>query len=192
MADITRNEAGDRLYATAEGQEGLFTAAQAGEAGYSAQLLGHHRRRGTFRRVRRGIYRLVRFPPGEHEDLVVAWLWAERAGTLSHDTALGLHQLSEILPAKVHLTLPVEWRKRRLRVPQGFVLHYADLVPREIVWQGPVPITSVERTLNDCAAASLSPELLRAASAQALARGLVDRYQLGGVARALEHFGGLP
>ena len=84
------------------------------------------------------------------------------------------------------------WRKRRLRVPQGFVLHYADLEPKEIVWKGPVPVTGVERTLEDCAAASLSPELLRAASEQALARGLVDPYRLGEVARALEPFGGLP
>ncbi len=78
-------------------------------------------------RVRRGIYRLVHFPASEHEDLVVLWLWAEQAGVFSHETALALHDLSDALPGKVHLTVPASWRRRRLRVPAGLVLHFADV-----------------------------------------------------------------
>lgn len=105
------------LYEAAAAQEGYFTTQQAVEAGYSPQLLLHHVRNGRARRVRRGIYRLVHFPAGRHEELVVAWLWTERAGIFSHQTALALHGLSDALPAKVHLTLPSEWRARRLRIP---------------------------------------------------------------------------
>ena len=32
-------------------------------------------------RVRRGIYRLVHFPAGEHEELVMVWLWSKQAHT---------------------------------------------------------------------------------------------------------------
>jgi hypothetical protein len=78
----------NRLFETAAAQEGLFTTKQAAEAGYSPQLLVHYVLTGKAHRVRRGTYRLVHFPAGEHEELVAAWLWSERAGVVSHQTAL--------------------------------------------------------------------------------------------------------
>jgi predicted transcriptional regulator of viral defense system len=142
-------------------------------------------------RVRRGIYRLVHFPAGEHEELVTVWLWSEQAGVLSHETAFGLHGLSGALPAQVHLTLPAAWKKRRFRVPEGVVLHHADIDLKERTWAGSVPITSVSHTLNDLARSGLSPELLRQAAQQALRRGLTTRGELADVEYALEPFGGL-
>ena len=180
-----------RLYEVAATQEGHFTTQQAVEAGYSSQLLLKHVRAGRVARVRRGIYRLVHFPAGEHEDLVVAWLWFERAGIFSHQTALALHGLSDALPAHIHLTLPAEWHRRRFRVPTGVVLHYADVPADERQWFGPVPITSPARTLRDCTNASVSPDLLRQAAQQALRRGLVVKDDLHEVEGALQAFGGL-
>ena len=133
----------DRLYETAAAQEGLFTTQQAAAAGYSPQLLVHHIRGGRMLRIRRGVYRLVHFPAGEHEELVAVWLWSEQAGVFSHETALALHGLSDVLPAQLHLTLPAAWKNRRFRVPEGVVLHHADLAPNEQGWLGSVPTTSV-------------------------------------------------
>lgn len=181
----------DLLYQTGGAQDGLFTTQQAAEAGYSTQLLLKHIRAGRVTRVRRGIYRLVHFPAGEHEELTVVWLWSERASVMSHQTALALQGLSDVLPAQLHLTLPVAWRHRRFRVPKGAVLHHADIPSDERVWFGPVPATSPSRTLSDCAREALSPELLRQAAQQALHRGLVVKGDLGEVERALEPFGGL-
>ncbi len=90
----------DDLFDLAAGQDGLFSTAQAAEAGYSPQLLQKHLRAGRVRRVRRGVYRLVHFPPGEHEDLAAVWLWSNRAGVFSHETALSLHELSDGLTGK--------------------------------------------------------------------------------------------
>ena len=181
----------DRLYEMAAGQQGMFTTKQAAEAGYSPQLLVHHTRGGKLVRVRRGVYRLVYFPLGEHEELVTAWLWSERAGLMSHQTALALHGLSDVLPAHVHLTLPSAWRRRRFRVPPDVVLHHADVAPEDRAWFGVVPVTAPRRTLSDCAKDGLSPEILGQAARQALRRGLVVRGELSDVDRALEHFGGL-
>lgn len=180
-----------RLYETAASQQGLFTTKQAAEAGYSPQLLIHHLHAGKVLRLKRGIYRLIHFPPGEHEELVAAWLWSDQAGVLSHQTALALHGLSDTLPAHLHLTLPAVWRRRRFRVPEGVVLHHADVEPAERAWFGAVPITNPRRTLNDCAHEGLSPELLRQATLHAVRRGLVGRDDLGEVERALVPFGGL-
>lgn len=181
----------DRLYETAAGQQGLFTTKQAAEAGYSPQLLIHHVHAGNMVREQRGIYRLVHFPAGDHEDLVAAWLWSEQAGVASHETALALHGLSDVLPAQLHITLPVAWRRRRFRVPAGVILHHADVAPEDRGWFGPVPTTNPRRSLNDCAREGLSPELLQQAAQQALRRGLVTRAELGPVDEALKPFGGL-
>jgi predicted transcriptional regulator of viral defense system len=137
----------DLLFQVAAAQDGLFTTRQAAEAGYSPQLIAHHLGAGRMVRLRRGVYRLVHFPAGDHEDLTVVWLWSEREGVFSHQTALALHDLSDVLPAQVHLTLPQAWRKRRLRVPDSVVLHYGDVPESERCWFGPVPATALLRTL---------------------------------------------
>ena len=181
----------DRLFETAAGQSGYVTTSQAAEAGYSTHLLRKHIHAGRVRRLQRGIYRLVHFPATEHEELVTAWLWSEQAGVISHQTALSLHGLSDVLPAQIHLTLPAAWSKRRFRVPPDVVLHHADVAPEDRAWFSAVPITNPRRTLNDCAREGLSPELLRQAAQQALRRGLVTRAELGDVEVALQPFGGL-
>jgi predicted transcriptional regulator of viral defense system len=142
-------------------------------------------------RIRRGVYRLVHFPAGDYEDLTVVWLWSEQKGVFSHQTALALHDLSDVLPAQVHLTLPEAWRKRRLRVPDGVVLHYRGVAASERRWFGPVPATAPLRTLEDCAAEHLPPAVLRGAALDALDRGLVARDELAAIEAALEPFGGL-
>ena len=181
----------DRLFETAGAQDGYFTTRQAAGAGYSTQLLHKHIRAGRVARTRRGIYRLVHFPAGEHEELATAWLWSEQAGVISHQTALALHGLSDALPAHVHLTLPSSWRRRRFRVPADVVLHHADVPQEDRTWFGAVPTTSPRRSLNDCAREGLSPELLRQAAQQALRRGLVVKAELNDVDAALAPFGGL-
>ena len=179
------------LYEIAASQEGLFTTRQAAAAGYSPPLLAHHQKAGRITRIRRGIYRLVHYPAGEQEELVTAWLWTDAKGVLSHQTALSLQGLSDVLPSQIHLTLPLGWRHRRFRVPEGVVLHYDEVPPEQRAWAGAVPITSADRTLNDCALAGLSPDLLRQAAQQALRRGLVTKSKLGEVLKTLKPFGGI-
>jgi len=182
----------DRLYEVAVAQDGHFTTKQAAEVGYSFHALLKHVKAGRVARDRRGVYRLVHFPAGEREDLAVIWLWSDRVGVFSHRTALSLHGLSDVMPSKVDVTLPLEWQRRRLRVPRGVVVHHADVPSQERAWFGAVPVTSPARTLNDCALTGLSPELLEQGAAQALRRGLVKRSEIGDVVRALRDLGGIP
>jgi len=164
----------DALFSVAQAQGGYFTTAQAAGTGYSPPLLHKYLANGKVARVRRGIYRLVHFPASEHEDLIALWLWAEQAGVFSHETALALHDLSDALPSKVHMTIPASWRRRRLRVPAGLVLHYAYIDPADRTGSSAVPITSPRRTLRDCVEANVSPELVRQAVLQARRRGLIS------------------
>jgi len=181
----------DALFERAQEQAGYFTTRQAAAAGYSPPLLAYLGSKKV-QHIRRGIYRLVHFPAGEHEDLVVLWLWSEKFGVFSHETALALHDLSDALPGKVHLTVPPSWRRRRLRVPAGLVLHFADVGDADRASYSAVPVTAPLRTLRDCIEANVAADLVRQGILQARRRGLVSAKdearlvaELGGQRRAV-------
>ena len=173
----------DRLFEVASEQAGYVTNAQAAEAGYSLPLLQFYVHKGRLERVQRGVLRLVHYPPGDNEDLVPLWLWSEQEGVFSHETALMLHSLSDALPAKRHMTVPTGWSKRRLRLPKGLVLHFAEIPKGARTWLGPVPLTTPLRTVADCASADVADDLVRQAVQQGARRGMFDRAEVNAALR---------
>ena len=106
-----------RLYDVAETQSGYFTASQAIEAGYSRASHHYHQKVGNWRREGHGIYRLHLYPRMPDEEYVRLMLWSrDRAGNtqavVSHETALQAFELSDVMPAKIHLTVPEGFRKQ--------------------------------------------------------------------------------
>ncbi|HNS51651.1 MAG TPA: type IV toxin-antitoxin system AbiEi family antitoxin domain-containing protein [Anaerolineae bacterium] len=162
------------LYLAAEQQAGYFTAAQARQASFSRSLLSYHVGSGRFVRVRPHVFRLAQFPASSHEDLYVAWLEAGAQAVISHDSALALNDLSDLLPAQVHLTVPRTASRRRL----GMTLHTKRLSPQEVTRYEGLPVTTIQRTLVDVAAAGLADEQVRLVIRQAVRRGLVTREAL--------------
>jgi predicted transcriptional regulator of viral defense system len=171
-------------------QQGYFTTVQAREAGISPQLLRYHCRVGRFERVRHGIYRATEYPPGERSDLILPWLWSGKLGVFSHSTALSLHELSELLPDRLHMTLPLSERGRQRQTLPGLVLHYAEIDDDDRSWYESVPITSVRRTLLDCVADQMNPALLREALGQAVERALLDVDDITAVVAGIEKLEG--
>lgn len=170
------------LYETAAAQEGYFTAGQALQAGYAYSQQYFHRRRGNWLHIGRGLYRLRDFPPGEREDLVRWSLWSrdqkgEPQAVVSHESALAVHELSDVMPGRVHLTVPKGFRKR---VPPGCVLHQAGLAAGDVEPRRGYQVTTPVRTLLDVADSTLSQEHLNRAVREALERGLVRRRLLDG------------
>lgn len=163
----------EKLFGVALHQEGMFTTRQAGEAGYSAQLLGHYVHQRRIACVRRGIYRIVQFKTGGNIEFVDAWLWSKRQGVLSHRTALGLLGLADIVRWPIDLTVPPSWSSRRLQIPDHIMLYYAEVPASDRTWRGPVPVTTARRTFSDGGEVSLSAEALREAIDRALERGWV-------------------
>ena len=115
---------------------------------------------------------MVHFPPSEHEDLVALWLWSGQEGVFSHETALSLHQLSDAMPASIHITFPSSWKERRMRYPRSLKPSFASVSKDERSWIGPLPVTSPLRTIKDCQTAYLEPDLVEQAISEALERGL--------------------
>jgi predicted transcriptional regulator of viral defense system len=173
----------DALYGIAEDQGGYFTAAQARSLGISHRMLSHHARGGRFQRVAWGIYRLAHFPPSPFEDLYVAWLRAGPRSAISHESALIVYGLSDVLPRQVHVTVPRTASRRR----PGLKQHTASLATEEVTRREGLVVTSVPRTIADLARAGLPEEQLLQAIVEALERGLTQERDLR---EAMKRYGG--
>lgn len=173
-----------RLFAVASEQSGYFTAEQARECGFSFALLSHHAGTGRFVRIRRGLYRLREYPTSPREEVLAAWLAVGRdLALVSHESALDLHGLSDLIPDEIHLTVPRSRRGRR--PPAGVRLHTAvnEQGPGDVVVRDGVRLTAPARTIVEVAAARAAPEQVVAAVREALDRGLATRSQLQALAR---------
>jgi predicted transcriptional regulator of viral defense system len=179
-------EAHRRLLSRALEQGGYFTAKQAQEAGYDYPHLDYHVSCGNFVRVGHGLYRLPDLPASEHDDLIRLALWSRNRqdqpqAAVSHQSALALHDLSDLLPAATHLTVPPGFRKR---APEACVLHRAVLPPSDVEERPGFRVTTPLRTLLDVARGDVTQEQLERAVTDALDRGLVRRGRLESAARA--------
>ena len=164
----------------AESQAGHFTAQQALAAGMDRSTLRHHARPGgRYERARRGLYRLRHFPSSPHEHVVAAWLPLREAGAaVSHESALELHELSDVIPDAVHISLPRSKRGQRPR--PGVRLHTLERPPgaAEVRKIAGLPVTTPERAIVDALEAGTQLEQLTLAVRQALERGLTTPRRL--------------
>lgn len=147
--------------------------------GYSYRAQSHHKGQGNGLDEGWGIFRLRDYPHSDDEELVRLSLWSrDRQGrpqaVVSYDSALQLYKLTDLLPAKIHLSAPGSFRKA---APEGVVLHKARFGDGEVRDRGGYQVTSPLRTLLDIAV-SVSPEHLEQAVSEALERGLVRRKAL--------------
>jgi predicted transcriptional regulator of viral defense system len=172
-----------KLYESAEAQGGFFTARQAREAGYQDSVHPYQVRSGNWVREARGVYRLAQFPTPSRPDLMVWQLWSrnrqdEPQGVFSHATALTLHDLSDVMPAKLDMTVPPGFR-RMAAIPDVLRLHHARLGALDVQTIDGVRVTTPLRTLIDVIADGvIAPEFQVQAVDQAVRRGLVMRRPL--------------
>jgi predicted transcriptional regulator of viral defense system len=185
-----RKEAAKRLYEMAEGQQGFFTTKQAKAAGFAENTHPYHVQAGNWIREHRGIYRLASFPQGERPDLMLWSLWSRNReeasqGVYSHQTALSLHDLSDVMPAKLHMTVPRRFR-RNSEIPRVLVLHFADLPENDVGAADGVRVTKPMRTILDLLECrEVPPAIVRQALREGLRRGLIRRTEIAEVRKRL-------
>lgn len=189
MSDVSSQPDAVGLNRVAYSQDGYFTSRQAGEHGFSAQLLAHHVRSGRYERIRRGLYRLRDYPGSAHEEVREKWLavGAERA-VVSHESALELHGLSDVLPSTVHLLVGRD--DRGLKPPRGVTLHTTTgpVGSAEVVTREGIRVTAPARSIVDAASAGTAPEQIEAAIKRVLDEGLATPRSL--LAQLGRHDGG--
>jgi predicted transcriptional regulator of viral defense system len=178
-------DVGARLYALAEGRAGYLTARDAADAGIPRSTLSHHARPGgRLVHVARGLYRLRDFPSSPHEHIVAGWLRTPPSSdaVVSHESALELDDLSDVIADEVHVTVP---RAQRRKPIDGVVIHPTTFPVtkrqrREVLG---MPVTTVDRTIVDVLRAAGLTEQIEAAVAEALRRGLTTKRRLRATAQ---------
>lgn len=176
----SHKKASQNLYEEADRQQGFFTRQQAVAAGFAGNTHPYHVQAKNWIREYRGIYRLAQFPQPSNPDLMLWLLWSRNRqgiveGVYSHETALNLYDLSDLMPVKLHMTVPKDFR-RNSPIPKILILHYKD-----------IPKTDIEnvhdiRTIKPLAAiitlmaeGRISKDFLIQAMREGLRRGLITQ-----------------
>lgn len=141
----------DDLIPLAEGRDGYFTTAEAAKIGINTALLAQLERAGHIERELPAVYRLARWPAAAHPGLWPALLWAESKSPVafSHRTALALHGLSDVNPAKIELTFLGRMPRIRGATPTMLSLRARTMAVDDITQINWLPVTRLKRTLVD-------------------------------------------
>ncbi len=181
MAQRDAKQALLNLTELAMDQGGCFTAKQAEKAGFEYPHLTYHVHRGNFERVDHGLYRIPMIPLDEYNEYTRLSLWsrgrdAVRLAVVSHELALALHELSDMLPGKVHLTVPRTFREQPRR---NCLLHKGDIGPKNVAARNGFRVIAPLRTLIDVAAENTVPgKQLDLAVSDAVDKGMVTLRKL--------------
>ena len=162
------------LESLALAQGGYFDRHDALSHAIRDELLQYHIRTGRFERLFPGVYRLTNAPGSPHDDLLLAWVWSNYRAAISHESALALYNLSDVLPSRVQMTVPPSFR----RSSSPFEIHRSQLCDDEVQSFEGVNITVPARTIVDAAAAGTGPEQIQLAVRQALDRALTTPERL--------------
>jgi len=167
------------LLRTAYRQNGYVTAQQAAAHGFSRQLRHHHYRRGAWRHVDRALYRVLEVPEHPDEAVTRVYLLARDgtgrpAGVVSHESALYLHGMVTRPPDVVHISVDRSSPVREIDGARVFRRIVGRTVGRalpgrspplpseSVVDHGALRVTAPLRTVLDCIAWGLNPDLVTA------------------------------
>ncbi len=146
----------------AAGQFGVFSFAQAIDAGLSPAGITRRLDAGSLERLLPRVYRVAGVPSTGPQEAMAAALWAGSGAVVSHGTAGLLWSIPGVRGPKVELWVPAP------RSPRSNVVrvHRGDRVDRaDRTRLGPIPITTPVRTLIDVSGRLEDDRLLAAMEA---------------------------
>lgn len=143
----------DKLFEIADSQQGYFTSQQAEECGFSRSNFHLKIKAGEWIKQLRGIYKLASYPITDRSELALWMLWSrgrkgDPKGIWSHATALDIHELSDVMPSKMHMSVPMGFRRGNA-IPKNLHLHFADIPKSDVEERQGYRVTTPLRTLID-------------------------------------------
>lgn len=165
------------LHDHAVDQSGYLTTRDAEALGVDPHHLHNMQARDLLDHVSRGVFRFRDVPAGALDQYIEATLWPlEVRGVLTHATALDLHDLCDINPSRIDVTVPRSFRTTRTP-PDVVRLHREDLVENEITWHEGIPIVTVRRAILGSIEQHVGWNLIEQAIDTARARGRLTPQQ---------------
>lgn len=160
-----------QLVAIAADQHGLVTSADAAAEGVQRVLLVQMAKRGVLDNVARGVYRVPELagdPLAQYQEAVLLLPGA----VLSHETALDLHDLCDVNPRQIHVTVVPGTRVRKT-LPKWLAVHHGPLEPEDVTGHAGLAIVTPARAIVDGIAAALGDRFVDQAIAAARERNLL-------------------
>lgn len=149
-----------QLAQVANERYGFVTPDDARELGINPMNLVRMAERDQIERRGTGLYRFPLTPATRLDPYMEATLWPRGArGVLSHETALELYELSDVHPAKIHITVPRGYRVRR-EVPPAYQLHHEDLESGQVTLHEGIEIVTPEHAIRQAHGTHLGAALI--------------------------------
>ena len=165
-----------KLIELAISQGGYFTANQALKLGYSYRAQNYYVETKQWLKEDRALYRFSFLPTLKEDELIKACFWSRDKkdipqAVISHESALLVHQVGEIIPDKISFTVSKLFRKKP---PKKYLIYKADLVNKEIEKRDSFKVTNVVKTIIDVTE-SIDPEQLKKIVEDAYKKGLLSQ-----------------
>ncbi|MDB5059087.1 MAG: hypothetical protein JWO59_2559 [Chloroflexi bacterium] len=170
MTNAPKNTDLSGLEAFAFGQGGYFDRRDAQSYGLTDTHLRYHTAGGRFERVLPGVYRLRIAPNSPVDEYLLAWVWTNYRGAISHESALTLYNLADVLPLHTHVTVPRPFH----RTSAPFQVHLAPLPATDTQLYDGVRVTTPARSIIDAAESGTEPSQIIKAVRESLDRGLLS------------------
>lgn len=181
-ATLARNE----LWEIAATQHGFVTAQQALDQGISRGSVKQLVHRGTLHRAAFGVYRFPKYPYADSDRYMLAVLWTRAPeAALSHETALDVYAMSDLIPTRIHVTVGKDRRLRR-EDAERYEIHTADLNPGQIGWWDEIPTVTAATAVAQCIDSGTPTYLIRQALERGRAQGRLTARQHDQLSARLE------
>ncbi len=137
-----------KLLDRAINQHGLLTPEDARAIGTTENALRRLAQNGLIERLGFAVYQVPQLAGDPFAQYQEALLWVRAPAALTHDTALELHRLCDINPAKVHVTVDGRFRRRRT-TPAWIEVHTGDLMDEGLTWLEGLRIATPARAIRE-------------------------------------------
>ena len=163
-----------QLWDIALDQYGYVTTKNARDLEIHHGELARLARRGKLVRVAHGVYRFGEFPTTGRDEYMLAVLWTGNPdAALSHETALAVHDLCDVNPNVIHLSVPQDARIKR-QGGEGYVIHPEALRGDQIGWWEGIRTVTEKTAIEQGIATGVPVHLLEQAIRAARARGRIS------------------
>jgi predicted transcriptional regulator of viral defense system len=163
---------------------GYLTGEDARDLSVPVGTLNALARRGQLDHVEHGIYRVPLVPPSRLDQYKLATLWPGGRGLISHESALDLYGISDVNPAKLHITVPRTYRTHR-KIPALYVLHREELADGDRGSVEGIAVVSVAKAIRQAHERHLRRSLVEHAIDDAERDGWLRRRQADQLRREL-------